>query len=195
MRPRSFTDEDLLETARRIFLEKGPGVSTTRIADALGVSQAALFKRFATKKQLMLKALLPKAEPAWIKAIADGPDERPVREQLLEIVQNIDSFFSRMMPALQVIRSAGIDPESMFQFFPGDPPPIRAHKALSAFFTTLRDQGRIKCPHPNSTTTVFLGALHGHHNMRHMLGERAPMVDEDYGEQLVELFWAGMKPD
>jgi AcrR family transcriptional regulator len=194
MRPRSFSDEDLLETARRIFLDKGPGVSTTRIAEALGVSQAALFKRFATKKQLMLKALLPKAEPKWITHIAKGPDDRPVPEQLLEIVHRIDSFFSRMMPALQVIRAAGIDPDSMFDFFPGDPPPVRAHAALSSFFATLHEEGRISCEDPHATASAFMGAMHGHHNMRHMLGDRAPCTGDDYPERLVAIFWNGMKP-
>jgi AcrR family transcriptional regulator len=195
MRPRSFSDEDLLETAKRIFLESGPGVSTTKIAEALGASQAALFKRFATKKKLMVQALMPKATPAWIERIAKGPDERPVPEQLRQIVAEVDQFFSRMMPALSCIRAAGISPESMVKDFPGGPPPVLAHNALVAFFAALHEQGRAKVPHPKVAATAFLGAMHTRHNLEHMLGDQAPDFGANYSDHMVDLFWAGLKPD
>jgi AcrR family transcriptional regulator len=195
MRPRSFSDEDLLETAKRMFLESGPGLSTTRIADALGVSQAALFKRFSTKKQLMVRALLPSTMPKWIERIGEGPDDRPVPEQLLEIVHEIDEFFSRMMPALSIIRAAGITPDALLKNFPGGPPPVRANNALTEFFETLHQQGRAKIPHPRVAATAFLGSIHCRHNLCHMLGDQAPDFGENYPDHMVELFWAGMKPD
>ena len=63
MRPRSFTDDELLDTARRVFLEHGAGASTEQIAQQLGVSQAALFKRIGTKQELMVRSLMPRSMP------------------------------------------------------------------------------------------------------------------------------------
>ena len=57
VRPRLFSDAEILQVARRCFLEHGPAVSTTVIASEVGLSQAALFKRFGTKQNLMLLAL------------------------------------------------------------------------------------------------------------------------------------------
>lgn len=195
MRPRSFSDEDLLKTARRIFLEDGPGVSTTKIAKALGVSQAALFKRFSTKKELMLQALAPTVLPKWIDRVQKGPDERPVAEQLREIVAEVDEFFGKVMPAFSCIRAAGIGPDSIMKSFKDNPPPVRAHRALTGFFTTLHEQGRANIPHPKAMATAFMGAIHTRHSLQHMLGDQAPDFGENYSDHMVELFWSGMKPD
>ncbi len=51
-RPRTVSDEVILEAARSVFLEHGPSASTQAIADRLSLSQAALFKRFGTKHVL-----------------------------------------------------------------------------------------------------------------------------------------------
>ena len=55
MRPRQFTDEDILTATQACILELGPSVSTTVIAGRVGMSQAALFKRFGTKEKLFLE--------------------------------------------------------------------------------------------------------------------------------------------
>jgi hypothetical protein len=82
----------------------------------------------------------------------------------------------------------------MFACFDGDPPPVAAHKALTKFFATLHEQGRITCQDPQVAATAFMGAMHGHHNMRHMLGEGAIDFGEDYAERMVATFWFGMQP-
>ena len=56
-RPQQIADDQLLQVAREVFLEHGPNVSTTLIAERAGVSQATLFKRFGNKSCLMFGAL------------------------------------------------------------------------------------------------------------------------------------------
>lgn len=194
MRPRTFTDQELLDTARALFLEHGPKLSTSRIAEALGVSQAALFKRFSTKQELMIRALMPQGAPPWIERISDGPDARPVPEQLLQIIREIEEFFGGMMPAIAVLRASGITPESMLEHFPGEPLPCRVHTTMTRFFATLHEQGRATVASPEAAAMAFMGAMHSRHNLQHILGDRAPEVGDDYPERMVELFWSGMKP-
>ncbi len=194
MRPRSFSDEDLLETANRLFLEFGPSVSTSRIAEALGVSQAALFKRIATKKELMIRALAPRVLPAWFDRLSRGPDERPVGEQLHDIITEMEEFFSRMMPSLMVLRAAGISPNSMLKLFPGEPPPLRARRVLTQFFVELNAQGRTDVASPEVTAAAFMGAIHNYHTLAHMLGDQSAARCENFAEDLVDLFWSGIKP-
>src|ERR671927_1546002 len=97
-RPRQLSDEALLATARRCFLEHGPGVSTQVIARELGVSQPALFKRFATKDALLHAALAP-ARADWPRLVEEPPGEGDVREQLVAIALELSSFFERLVPA------------------------------------------------------------------------------------------------
>ncbi len=193
MRPRQFTDQDLLETARRCFLEHGPAVSTSVIAAQLGVSQAALFKRCGTKQELMLAALRPPDCPTWIEAVASGPDERPAVEQLRELVERIDRFFEQMMPAIHLLRAAGIDPMTVMQGF-DVPPPTLAHRTLTAWFSRLHEQGRARIPHPQSAALAFLGAIHSRRMLQHLLGDHGPQTEPEYLDNVVDLFWNGISP-
>jgi AcrR family transcriptional regulator len=193
MRPRQFTDHELLETARRCFLEHGPGVTTSAIAEELGVSQATLFKRFKTKQALMVEALAPGERPAWIAEVEAGPDERPVPEQLRRVVERIDAFFTELLPCIAVLRAAGLDPKQMLRNREV-PPPVLAHRALSGWFRRLHEQGRAHIPHPQSTAMAFLGALHARHMLGHVLGDHAPQIEPEFLENLVDVFWAGIAP-
>ncbi len=193
MRPRQFTDQDLLEIARRCFLEQGPGVSTATIASELGVSQAALFKRFKTKHELMIQALAPPSMPSFIAEVLAGPDERPVPEQLLGLVEKIDAFFVEMMPSISILHAAGVDPRLMLNKF-DVPPPTASHRALTGWFCRLHDRGQAHIPAPQSTAMAFLGAIHARHMLCHTLGEHAPRTEPEFLSNLVEVFWAGIAP-
>jgi AcrR family transcriptional regulator len=193
-RPRTFTDDELLDTARRCFLEHGPAVSTSTIADALGVSQAAVFKRVATKQELMVRALTPRTMPSWIGKVLAGPDDRPVREQLRELAGDIDGFLTQLMPCISVLSSAGLRHEDMFAGFPV-PPPVIAHRAFEAWFAALIESGRVRACAPAALATAFLGSMQGRRFMQHALGDRAPDSGPDYLDNLVELFWGGLDPE
>ena len=193
MRPRQFSDDELLQTARRCFLEHGPGVSTGVIAEALGVSQGALFKRFKTKQALMVEALAPIERPAWIDEVEAGPDDRPVPEQLREVVEHIDAFFTQLLPCIAVLKAAGLGPTDAMRE-QQVPPPVLAHRALSGFFRRLHAQGRAQITNPQSTAMAFLGALHARHMLGHVLGPHAPKLEPDFPQSLVELLWAGISP-
>ncbi len=193
MRPRQFSDDELLETARRCFLEHGPGVSTSTIAEALGVSQAALFKRYKTKQALMVEALTAGELPPWIAEVEAGPDDRPALEQLREVVGRIDSYLAQMLPCIAVLRAAGVEPGLMLRGHQV-PPPVLAHRTLSAWFRRLHEQGRARVPHPQSTAMAFLGALHARHMLGHVLGTHAPALEPDFLSNLVDVLWSGITP-
>ncbi|NOY26221.1 MAG: helix-turn-helix transcriptional regulator [Oligoflexia bacterium] len=110
VRPRKFTDQDILHAARAVFLEHGPAASTTLIADAVGMSQAALFKRFGTKDRLLLLSLVPSGSIAFIERLQAGPDDRPIPDQLVAVALEASRFFDTMMPCLMTLRAAGLNP-------------------------------------------------------------------------------------
>jgi AcrR family transcriptional regulator len=195
MRPRSFTDEELLDAARRVFLEHGPGASTSLIAQELGVSQPALFRRVRTKQELMLRSLMPRELP-WVAELERGPDARPVPVQLAELSRKIDAFMIEQMPCISVLSAAGIRPgtivktEADAESWPGR----RAHEAMVGWFTTLADQGRIVAPSPRAVAVAFAASQQVPHFMKHALGPLAPDIGDDYRERVVELFWRGIAP-
>ena len=169
MRPRSFTDEELLATARRIFLEHGPGVSTTRIAKALGVSQAALFKRFGTKNDLMFRALLPPAVPAWVQHVEVGPDDRPLAEQLTEIAHLMIAFFQHYIPCMSTLKAANVDVREAFRRYEV-PPPVRARASFIRWLQAAEHRGLIRSVDHASMAEAMIGGLQGHVFLSHILG-------------------------
>ena len=48
----TISNDAIVHGAREVFLEAGPGAPTSRIAEACGVSEGTLFKRFGTKESL-----------------------------------------------------------------------------------------------------------------------------------------------
>lgn len=192
MRPRSFTDADLLQVARSLFLEKGPGVSTSEIAKALGVSQAAIFKRFPTKRDLMVSALMPPVDEVTAMLKPSQIDDRPGYEQVLELARAVDGLLENMFPRMGVLRASGIDMEDILARH--DPPPLLVYGWVSGFLRQLDEAGLATVPDPNVAAFGLLGAIHGRHELCRALGSRAPETNEDYIESVVGMLWSGIKP-
>jgi Bacterial regulatory proteins, tetR family len=57
------TNEAILAVAQQLFLEQGEKASTLEIANKAGISEASIFKRFATKQALFLAAIGITAPP------------------------------------------------------------------------------------------------------------------------------------
>lgn len=168
MRPRQFTDAELFAAAREVILAHGPSVSAKRIAEELGVSAAALFKRVGTKQELIRRALVGVNVPDFVLHLEQGPDDRPVHEQLLERAQEIDAFFTKAMPAIAMLKAGGFCPSEVFADL-DFPPPIRALRAMTSWFETLRAQGRVTTTNSEATAMAFLGSLQAPHAVRSFL--------------------------
>ncbi len=194
VRPRQHSDEEILETARTCFLEHGPGCSASSIARRLGLSEAALFKRFATKSELLRRALCAKFEPKWFELVAQPPSPDNPKAQLLAIAIAINGFLERLIPALWMLRASGMDPKAMFANME-TPPPVKGQRLLAAWFRALDTQGRARVPSPDSVAMAFIGALHANNFFRHVVGEEFVKVDrQEYVLQVVDQFWSGIAP-
>jgi AcrR family transcriptional regulator len=191
VRPRLFSDAEILQVARRCFLEHGPAVSTTVIASEVGLSQAALFKRFGTKQNLMLLALMPHGVPAWIVMVEAGPDERPIPEQLHDIAMCMTEFFSEMIPCISTLRAAA-DVLEVFRDQDA-PPPIRGRQALATWFVTAQQQGRVRAADPLAMAQTLIGALHGRAFMNHLQGAEHSSA-EAFVDDLLDVLWNGIGP-
>lgn len=192
-RPRLVSDGDILAAARDCFVENGPHVSTAVIAEQVGLSQAALFKRFGTKQQLMMAALVPPALPDWIELVERGVDERPIPEQLGEIAHAISTFLLEVTPRIAVLWAAGCAVHDVVARFE-EPPPVRGIRALTSWFAEAKAEGRVDCDNPKAAALMMLGSLHGRAFMGTMLGDAVVADLEHYESQLTNTMWRGIAP-
>lgn len=191
-RPREVSDDQILEAACDCFLEHGASAPTSRIASALGVSAAALFHRFGSKKALMMRALLPSVDQVPDSALLD---ERPVPEQLVDWGLQMLRMLRAMQPKLAVLKSAGIDHAELLRHF-DVPPPVRLHRALTDLLTQADAQGRARVADPAAVAVAFMGSV----NVRVFLGGHLGvcLLDEDddaYMRRVVQGLWMGMAPE
>lgn len=110
------SDEEILRIARLCFEEFGPQVSTSEIARRLNISQATLFSRFGTKKTLLIAAMAPRKNLGWLERLRQGPiPGSDVREELISLASEFQTFFKEILPAVEIMRSAGITSYEIFQ--------------------------------------------------------------------------------
>jgi Bacterial regulatory proteins, tetR family len=113
-RPKEVTDEQIVVAARRCFLERGAGVSAAYIARGLGVSHTTLFNRFGSKEALMIAALWPPEKVPWVAALEAGPDDRPIRQQLVEHGKVMSSYFQELQATVvcEPVKGCGLSPQA-----------------------------------------------------------------------------------
>jgi AcrR family transcriptional regulator len=192
-RPKEVTDEQIVAVARRCFLARGAGVSAADIASELGVSHTTLFNRFGSKEGLMLAALGPPAEVPWIATLEAGPDERPIREQLVEHATEMSAYFLDLQAGLGVLQAAGVAPGKAFRKRKGEPPPVRAFRTLTEWLRRAQRDGRLADCDVETLASTILGALHGWAFTARVCGQStAPAAGERYVERFVELLWDGV---
>lgn len=187
-RPREHTDEEILSAASEVLLEQGVKVATSVIAARLGISSAALFHRFGSKRNLIIQALMPK--PPKMEWVHDGPDPRPISEQLAQIGQAIVAHMQAMAPRVQALHTAGVPMEELFKRF-DTPPPVRMFQSMCAWFQRAIDQGRLEAGIPEEYALAFLGSLHGRHFFGEVLGVPFTTSREDYVQSATKLFTMG----
>jgi len=193
-RPRSISDEQILHTARECFLEHGPSVSTDVIAEQLGVSSPALFKRFRSKNELMMAALVPQQPAPWIPLVEAGPDDRPVREQLTEILHELAEFFVDISRRMSVLRFSSVDFRELLSHFE-EPPPVTDIRVIGGWLQRAIEQSLIRCVDVKATAMLMLTSMHGPAMLTDMLGQHPTGHSRDqYVDFMVDMLMQGLLP-
>jgi AcrR family transcriptional regulator len=193
-RPRTISDDQILQTARECFYEHGPSVATDVIAHRLGVSPQALFKRFNNKQDLMLAAVAPSGEAPWIPLVESGPDDRPLPEQLTEILSELAEFFVDIARRMSVLRWGGVDQKKLLERY-DEAPPITDIRVLSGWLQRAAERGLIREIDFKAAAMLMLTAMHGPAMLTDMLGQHPTGHSRpEYVAFMVDILLQGMVP-
>src|SRR5690349_11651092 len=144
-RPRQISDEQILETTRRLVLARGPQISLDAVASELGVTGPALLKRFGTREAVMIAALAPPMDAPWIETARKGPNDQPLEAQLLEMFTEMAAFMKGVVPCMSALRESGIPMERVF---PKGKFPVEGFQALQGWLTRARERGLVEVADP-----------------------------------------------
>ncbi len=153
-RPPAITEEEILASARAVFLEKGIAGTTAEVAERCGVSEATVFRRFATKDDLFRMALIT-SFPEWIESLPDLSGQGEPRAALLEMGRRTLAFFRRFLPgALMLMANPGVE------FFERRAlVRRRVVEIITAFFEREIRAGRIRKMDPKFAAHLFMGGV------------------------------------
>lgn len=130
MRPRSVSDEEILDAAQACLLAHGPSVAVATIGVRVGISGPAVLKRFGTKANLVTKALLAEPPPD----LSQGPTDGPLRPQLVAMLLKIERLVHQVVPRLATLRAGGVGASRWLQ----SRPPQAARRGLLTWLEEAR---------------------------------------------------------
>lgn len=164
---------------------------TRDIAREAGVSQAVLFQRFPSKKELFFAAMAP-ASPD-IPAIL-GATSTPAQAYLEGVAVRMLAYFEAVLPTvLQLVAHPEFGAEAMNrlheQLLAGT-----LGRALSERLSEMKKAGLIGGVDPESAARLLVASMHSvvvfHAMGGHTAGESRPRV----ARRLIAVIWTGLAP-
>lgn len=198
-RPVTIRDEDILEAARAVFLERGIRATTADIAKRADVSEGSLFKRFRSKDELFRVALGGHYEPDFElhRMLAARVGQGDVEETLVMLGHGLMEKFFTMMPdwMMSWANSGG---EKRFEWGGGPPPNmIKGQRAFAGYLEGEMRLGRVKRGDAEVIARTFSGAIYLFCFTEVMFGPspELPMPRAAFVRGLVRSLWDGLAPE
>ena len=176
-RPRSVTDQEIIDAARRCFTEHGPSASLSAIGEQVGVTAAAILKRMGSKEAL-LKASLTSGDwaPPWLLELRSGPVEGPMKRQLVVTLDRAFTMLEQFLPSIVAIKLSGV--EFLHDDKPAPPDIFRAE--LAAWIRRAGARDGFEAPSPEAASLLLVGAVQSAAFMAWARGKAA--MKPDWGE-------------
>jgi AcrR family transcriptional regulator len=157
-RPKTISDEALLRIARHVFREHGHTATTREVAQAVGISEPILYRRFGSKDGLFFAAM--HAHGPEIEELL-GPVDPPgdAREYLRTVLHRLGAYFADVIPlALRVMTHPSFDHASLSRTVPGGGAELR--EGLAKRLASLARRGQISISDEVVLARLLLSLAH-----------------------------------
>jgi AcrR family transcriptional regulator len=193
------TNDEILEAAREVFLDQGSGASTADIADRAGISEASIFKRFATKQELFMAAIGITKTPAWVKKLESATPNPELKAELIEICGEILAFYQDVFPRVMMMMS----PMKLLMSKQFIPPPVRDSHLLAGFLQRAIDLGYLRPCDAGTVALMLVGAINNYamtqifmkSSKSSKFAESEPLNPAEFVRSTIDILWAGIAPE
>lgn len=196
MRPQTVSDEEILSVAREVFWKHGSQASVDLVAKRLGLSPPAIFKRFGTKRNLLLESIRPPKVLPWKSVVDVLPDERSFEEQLRSVAGTMALFLKEITPMVKVIMTSDISPKEIFENHE-QPLLVQAITALTEWLARCHEKGLIRKTNFRLAAMSLMGMFQ-QENISAMFSGEIPsqtQSHEEFLDEVTSLVWQGLKND
>jgi AcrR family transcriptional regulator len=195
-RPQRVDDRALLDTARRVFLERGPATTTREVARAAGVSQAVLFQRFGSRDDLLLAALMP-APPDLGALLGDADEAQRLgpHDYLIEVGVRALEFFVGAAPAFLHLVVHPAFRREVFARVHEHVPLVALVAGLAGRLGEMQRAGLIGPGDPDAASEALIGFVHNA-GVFAVLADYAltPTAARSRVAAFVDVLWHGLAP-
>jgi AcrR family transcriptional regulator len=193
-RPQSIDDEQILAAAREVFLERGPMATTLEVARRAGVSEGTIFKRFATKDELLVESMRLCGPALSADRTVELLAMPTLRDALEALVQELLAFYRTVMPRMALMASCHLPPSKFFAAH-DEPPPVQNIKALMLYVRAEQRAGRMRDCDPEVVARSLVGATMSYcFAEQHGINNWLPMADSTYVRGIVDQILNGVAP-
>ena len=124
-RPKTISDDAVLRIAHDVFREHGHTATTREVAQAAGISEPILYRRFGSKDALFFAAMHAQG-PEIDELLGPEDPSGDAREYLMTVLQRLGAYFAEVIPlALRVMMHPSFDPHSLSRSVPGGSAELR----------------------------------------------------------------------
>lgn len=195
-RPRTITDEQIVEAARAVFVEQGFSATTAEIARRAGVSEGTLFKRFPTKEDMFEEVVGLRDYPAWRAELPTLVGVGDVRRNLERAALRFLEASERIVPNLMLIFSRGHAPAHNPMLERLGNPVRHDADALAAYLRAEVALGRVRPVDADVAALTLVGTLTHYVHRELMMPEagREPLDPGRFVRGLLDVLWPGLEP-
>lgn len=143
----------------------------------------------------ILAALAPPDASDWIGTLENGPDQRSIRDQLVDLGIAMSAYFEELQLRLNALQGAGIAAEEVFKDRPDASGPAAAFRALASWLERARNEGRLGSVDTSVLATTILTAFQNRAFAAKVCCEAVtPDAGDVYVTQFFNLIWKGIAP-
>lgn len=155
-----FKDEDILQAAREVFLERGVRATTADVAERAGVSEGTLFHHFKSKEALFRAALSPsREEPPELLALLDRVGKGTVAENLATFGTAVIEDLRVQLPAMMLAFYSAQPEERAGLICEYEPAYSRTVRAVAAYLEGEARLDRVRRVDSEIAARAFVGGL------------------------------------
>lgn len=149
------TRERILAAARELFTQHGyHGTSTRKLAAQVGITEGAIFRHFASKREILLALLRPNVSQQLAAAGAHLAQGSP-REVLSQFVRKRAGQFGQIFPLLKIVLlESEVEPELKQAWL--QQVLLQAREELATCFAHWQESGEIRSDLPPEVLSRLL---------------------------------------
>jgi AcrR family transcriptional regulator len=190
------SNDDLLDIARAVFLERGVEATTIEIAKRARISESVIFYRYGTKgafiRALLERELVLPDALTRLAAKAGGGD---IADHLFDAAMSLIELSRRVQPLLAVAAAKVASEASHDRYASQHPVRREISSAVARYFEAETKSGRLRAIPPKVLARMFVGAITGL-----VSEERAghPKSTEDvpaFVRCMIDVLLQGARPD